>query len=207
MKARSLRVAWGPFALCIGLVACSSSPPRDTSATQLAETPPRVGTAPSVAAFERAQQERAFRLQQEGRLADAASAWEVLVLLRPDVSEFRERLDETESRIETDSADHWRKAERARRRGDLEGAQTQYLLVLQLRPDHAGAADALRSIEKERNRRTYLGRLSRVTLGKRGAGGTETAPVIKPAASAPASTAGGSGSTDLKPAKRRTMPR
>ena len=199
---------WSAGMVCAALVGCGSTPPREPAASTGVEASSRAA-APSVAAFERAQLERAVRLQQEGRLADAASAWEVLVLLRPEVPEFRERLEQTRSRIDAETTEHWRKGEQARRKGDLDGAQTQYLLVLQLQPDHASAADALRSIEKERNRRTYLGRLSRMTLGKRGAGGTETAPVAKPAASAPApaATAGGGGAAEvLKPAKRSSPP-
>jgi hypothetical protein len=207
MNMQPLRRRWWPLVVSASLAACSSAPPRDPAVVSVPEVAPRVGAAPSVVAFERAQQERAVRLQQDGRLAEAAATWEVLALLRPEVDEYRERLEQTQSRIDTDTAEYWRKGEQARRKGDLDRAQAQYLLVLQLRPDHAGAADALRSIEKERNRRSYLGRLSRVTLGKRGGGGTETAPVVKPAASAPATTAGGPGATDaLIPAKRAKPP-
>jgi tetratricopeptide (TPR) repeat protein len=212
MSTPPMHRAWWSLAVSAGLVACSSAPPRDTT-PDVPEVAPRVGSAPSVAAFERAQQERAIRLQQDGHLAEAVATWEVLALLRPEVGEYRERLEQTQARIDADMAEHWRKAEQARAKGQLDRAQSQYLLVLQLRPDHAGAADALRAIEKERNRRSYLGRLSRVTLGKRGGSGTETAPVMKPAASAPvksaagAGGAGGPGATDaLKPAKRTQPP-
>lgn len=213
MNMHALRRGWWPLVISASLAACSSAPPRDPAAASVPEVAPRVGASLSVAAFERAQQERAIRLQKDGQLAEAAATWEVLALLRPEVDEYRERLEQTQSRIDTDTAEHWRKAEQARRKGDLDRAQAQYLLVLQLRPDHAGAADALRSIEKERNRRSYLGRLSRITLGKRGGGGTETAPVMKPAASAPVQAAGGAGGTGgpgatdaLKPAKRTKPP-
>lgn len=205
MKPRtSYRSGWGALIVSAGLVACSSTPSRDPDSGPLPDVP-RSAAPPSVAAFERAQQERALKLAQEGRLAEAESAWEVLALLRPSAVEYRDRLEQTRSRIDSETADHWRKAEQARRRGELDNAQSQYLQVLQLQPDHVAAADALRAIEKERNRRSYLGRLSRVTLGKRGAGGTEVAPVAKPAASAPTATAGGSGPSEvLKPVKRAT---
>lgn len=202
--AMSIRRYWVPALVSAGLAACGSSPSRDPDLRPLPDVP-RNTASPSVAAFERAQQERALKLVQEGRLAEAASAWEVLTLLRPDAAEYRERLEQTETRIDSETADLWRKAEQARRRGELDNAQSRYLLVLQLQPDHVAAADALRAIEKERNRRSYLGRLSRLTLGKRGAGGTEVAPVAKPATSAPATTAGGAGPAEvLKPVKRAT---
>lgn len=202
--AMSHRRCWVSLLVSASLVACGSTPSRDPAQAPLPDVPR--STAPlSVAAFERTQQERAVKLVQEGRLAEAAGVWEVLALLRPDAAEYRDRLEQTRTRIDSEAAEHWRKAELARRRGELDNAQSQYLQVLQLQPEHVAAADALRAIEKERNRRSYLGRLSRVTLGKRGAGGTEVAPVAKPAASAPATTAGGSSTTEvLKPVKRAT---
>jgi hypothetical protein len=43
----------------------------------------------------------------------------------------------------------------------------QFLSVLALQPDHAQAADALRAIERERNRLQLLGKFSRLTLERR----------------------------------------
>jgi hypothetical protein len=210
MKQRSFDCRLGGVALCLWLAACGSTPPREPGATSL---PAMSSTDTPLAAFERAQQERALQFTQQGRHAEAADAWEVLVLLRPGVVAYQDRLDQAQARAEADAGDHLRRAEQARRRGDLDGAQTQYLHVLQLQPGHAQAADALRTIERERNRRSYLGRFSRVTLGKRGGGGTEAAPVAKGAASAAGRTNGaetdkGSGRAAevLKPLKRPSPP-
>ena len=176
------------------------------------QVPAETGSDSSLAAFERIQQERALQFTQQGRYAEAADVWEVLMLLRPEVPAYRDKLEQAQAKAESDAGDHLRRAEQARRRGDLDVAQTQYLLVLQQQPDHAQAADALRGIERERNRRSYLGRLSRVTLGKRGGGGTEAAPVAKTAASAAqngteASKGNGRAAAEvLKPVKRPSPP-
>jgi len=210
MKPPKLDHRWGWMALCLGLAACSSTPPPEAPGAM--PVPVETGSDTSLAAFERTQQERALQFTQQGRYAEAADVWEVLVLLRPDVAAYRDRLEQAKAKAESDAGDHLRRADQARRRGDLDAAQTQYLMVLQLQPDHAQAADALRGIERERNRRSYLGRLSRVTLGRRGAGGTEAAPVAKSAASAAARSSaeadkgGGHAAEALKPAKRSTPP-
>jgi tetratricopeptide (TPR) repeat protein len=200
------RLGW--LALCLWLAACSTPPHEPADAMSMpVETVPNS----SVAAFERAQLERALQFTQQGRYAEAAEAWEVLLLLRPDVAAYRDRLEQARAKAESDAGDHLRRAEQARRRGDLDVAQTQYLMVLQLQPDHTQAADALRAIERERNRRSYLGRLSRVTLGKRGGGGTEPAPIAKAPASAPQSSAeaskgSGRAAEVLKPVKKPSPP-
>ena len=201
------RLGWA--ALCLWLAACSSTPPNEAPGAM--PVPVETGSDTSLAAFERTQQERALQFTQQGRYAEAADVWEVLVLLRPDVAAYRDRLEQAQAKAESDAGDHLRRADQARRRGDLDSAQTQYLMVLQLQPDHAQAADALRGIERERNRRSYLGRLSRVTLGKRGGGGTEAAPAAKAAASAPhnsaeASKGNGRAAELLKPVKRPSPP-
>lgn len=201
------RLGW--MALCLWLAACGSAPPREPAGAM--PLPVETGADSSLAAFERTQQERALQFTQQGRYAEAADAWEVLVLLRPEATAYREKLEQAQAKAESDAGDHLRRADQARRRGDLDSAQTQYLLVLQQQPDQVQAADALRAIERERNRRSYLGRLSRVTLGKRGGGGTEAAPVAKSAASAPqngAEASKGNGRTAevLKPVKRPSPP-
>lgn len=206
------RLGW--MALSLWLAACSSTPPREPADATTLPAESRVDS--PLVAFERAQLERALQLVQQGRHAEAANAWEVLALLRPEVVAYQDRLEQARTRAEADAGEHLRRAELARRRGDLDGAQTQYLLALQLQPEQAQAADGLRAIERERNRRYYLGRLSRVTLGKRGGAGTEMAPAPKPAASAAQGSAdagkgnNGSGAgraTEvLKPLKRATPP-
>ena len=158
--------AWGGSVVMACLLAACGSAPVEKPPAEEAPLPP-VTTASPLPAFEKAQQERALGLARQGRLADAAVAWEVLSVLRPDVAEYRDRLAETRQQIDEGVADHLQKAEQARRRGELDAAQAQYLQVLSLQPEHAAAADALRAIERERNKRSYLGKRSRITLSKR----------------------------------------
>ena len=149
-------------------VATPASPPADDGA------PP---SAPPVSAFEARQRDRAQQLSRQGRLADAAVAWEVLTVLRPDTGEYRERLSDMRRQIDAALNDRLQRATQAQRRGDAEAAVQQYLAVLALQPDHAQAADALRAIERERNRRNFLGKYSRLTVTRRAVADAEMAPV------------------------------
>ena len=121
----------------------------------------------SHSAFERQQRERAIESARQRRLADAAFAWEVLTVLRPEVPEYRERLAESQRFVDDAVADRLPRAAQAARRGDSEAATQQYLAVLALQPQNPQAADALRALERERNARQYLGRPSRITLTRR----------------------------------------
>ncbi|HET8746185.1 MAG TPA: polysaccharide deacetylase family protein, partial [Ramlibacter sp.] len=120
-----------------------------------------------VLAFEHALRERALLQMQQGRLAEAAQAWEVLVALRPHSADYRARLARTREQIAELVPERLRLAQAALRRGDSEGASMQFLAVLALQPEHAQAADALRAIERERVRRQHLGKFSRYTLERR----------------------------------------
>ncbi|AKJ29358.1 tetratricopeptide repeat protein [Caldimonas brevitalea] len=113
------------------------------------------------AGYELRQRRRALSLARQERWAEAAIAWELLVLLRPDVPAYRQRLDEVRRQVEAAAAEHGRRGAAARKRGDLERAAAHYLSVLALQPDDERAADALRAIERERNRRAYLTRSPR----------------------------------------------
>lgn len=130
-------------------------------------------------AFELAQLQRAQEQEQQGQLADAAWTWEVLTVLRPDNAAYRDGHAAVKRRIEAGVDERWAKAQLAQKKNDLETAQREYLMVLALQPDHAQAADALRAMEKERNRRQYLGTPSRITLRR-------AAAESKAAAAAPA---------------------
>lgn len=129
--------------------------------------PPVVAPVPEgVAQFEQRQLASAIAATRQGRLADAALAWEVLSALRPERDDYRSRGQDVQRQIDALVAERLPRAAAAQRRGDLDGATQQYLAVLALKPDHAAAADALRAIERERNRRLYLGKLSRNTLAR-----------------------------------------
>ena len=171
-----------PALLLIALVlaACESipsvPPPAAAPAPELAMPKPTDQPAQGPAlAFEHRQRERALAFARQQRLADAALTWEVLLVLRPDSNEYRERLAETRRQIDALSAERLARALPAAQRGDLDGASQQYLAILALQPNSEQAADALRALERERNRRNYLGKSSRITLTRRALADAEMA--------------------------------
>lgn len=152
--------------LCAGLlVGCAT---QSSDPTNLAANASAGASATSAAGFEQQYRERASSAQRQGRLADAAIAWEVLTVLRPDSRDYRDALADTRRQISAAAAERLARAAQAQRRGDLDAAIQGYLSVLALQPDSNPAADALRSIERERVRRQQLGRPSRLTLTRRG---------------------------------------
>ncbi|HET7863582.1 MAG TPA: hypothetical protein VFL86_04175, partial [Burkholderiaceae bacterium] len=128
-------------------------------------------------------------LARQGKLADAAVAWEILSVLRPDVAEYREQCTKIQSQIDAAVAERLQRAGQAQRRGELDAAAQGYLAVLALQPDHAQAADALRTIERERNKRNVLGRAARLAAGAR-------APAPSRPAGGDAAAAGPASATD-----------
>lgn len=112
-----------------------------------------LGDTPPESAYELKLRQRALTQGRQGRLADAAVTWEVLTVLRPASTAYREHLRETRRLIDSALADAMSRAQQAHRRGELDTAAAQYLAALSLKPDHAAAADALRAIERERIRR------------------------------------------------------
>ncbi len=151
--------------MCVAALAgCAATPPIPGAAVASSTR----ATTTSSSAFEQQYRERASSAQRQGHLADAAIAWEVLTVLRPESREYRDTLDSTRRQIDAAVAERLPRAAQAQRRGDLDAATQGYLAVLALQPDSAPAADALRSIERERVKRQQLGRLSRLTLMRRG---------------------------------------
>jgi peptidoglycan/xylan/chitin deacetylase (PgdA/CDA1 family) len=149
---------------CAKLAAASPA-----SACGIDPLPPLVlddGATPAIA-FEAALRDRAFLQLRQGRLAEAAASWEILSALRPQSADYRERLARTRRLIDEAVPERLRTAQAALRRGDGEGAMMNFLAVLALQPDHAQAAEALRAMERERNRLHHLGKFSRFTLERR----------------------------------------
>jgi|GEM_PF-1050774 len=177
--------AWrrGSLSLLMGvtviLTGCST--PGGTG-ERAADAPPSVPRGP-VGDFELAQFQRAKELEQKGQLAEAAWAWEVLTVLRPQDGGYRDRLASVQAQIDAGVAERLQKAQQAQAKGDLDGATQHYLTALSLQPDNAKAADALRAIEKDRNKRSYLGTPSRITL-RRGAEPKPLTPAQAKAAAA-----------------------
>lgn len=149
------------------LTGCASAPAA-TDEPQRAPTPltvrPSSPTTSAYPAFEQQQRERAVALAQQGRLAEAALAWEVLTVLVPGNMEYVRRLDDARRQIDAEVAERLQQAAQAQQRGAADAAVQHYLSVLALQNDHAQATEALRAIERERNKRNYLGKPSRLTL-------------------------------------------
>lgn len=138
--------------------ACSTRPV--TEAASAAPTPPAGSATPvnPIGSFERRLNQQAERSEQDGDLARALLDRQALLLLRPDDPAHATRLAQLQQRIDTQAAEFWRQAEAARQRGDQDRASELLLRTLLLQPRHAQAAQAMRQIEIERNRRGPLAR-------------------------------------------------
>jgi len=159
---RAASVACECVAACVMLWGCAyvpSAPPGEPAGA--------ARLSPTAEQFERRQRERARAAERQGRLAEAAQAWEVLAVLRPDAAEYRERLASTRRQIDAAVDLHLQRAALAMKGGDFDAAGAQCLTALALEPGNAQAAEALRAIERERNRRNYLGKPSRLTMTRR----------------------------------------
>jgi predicted Zn-dependent protease len=191
MTRRPTRAAALCAALAIAGCGTTPEPPRAVAADRLAA--PARGPAAAAVAFEVKTRERAQADARSGRLADAATGWEILTLLEPSNTEYRERLNETRRQIEAAVFERLQRAQQCFRRGDLDAAAVQFLQVLALQPDNPIASDALRAVERERNKRSYLGKPSRVAIARRDAAEAPKTPRAVSAAQA-------SGRNDLEDA-------
>jgi len=156
------RALCGSLALCALLTACGNVPTTPGAAA---------GKDATHSAFEQQELDRAKLMSRQNRLAEAAQSWEVLTVLRPDVASYAERLASTRAQMARTAADLAVSARQSAKRGALDEAAQQYLALLALQPGDTAAADALRAIERERNKRDFLGRYSRLTLAGRMSGG------------------------------------
>lgn len=152
--------------LAMSMAACSTEPTTSTVPTD-DNVPTTARASGTPAGFEQRLRERALRQGRQGRLAEAATSWEILTVLRPESLDYRERLSETQRLIDTAVPERLQRGAQSLKRGELDAAAAQYLAALALQPDNAHAANALRSIERERNKRSFLGKPSRLTLSRR----------------------------------------
>ena len=142
------------------LAGCASRAPTPPAAEP--ERPsPTVAAPAALSGFERQQAERGEAAEAAGRWGEAALAWEVLSLLRPDDAAVRERLARAQAQRAQAVDERRSRAQAAQRRGDGNAAEQAWLELLALKPDDAAAAGALRQIERERNRRSQVGRFAR----------------------------------------------
>jgi len=152
-----------------GLLGCASvPPPLPLPAAEPPSAAVRLPADPGLDRFEKVQKARAEAAAADGHWAEAALAYEGLALVHPDDPAYAAALEKVRQRIATASAEQWALAEAARRRTDWEAAARAYLQVLAIDPGHLAAADALRAVERERNRRSIVGRFSRQVLARRG---------------------------------------
>lgn len=169
-------------AVAVGLAACAAPPPAPLAAPDAAARPTAAADDVALRRFQRIQLDRAEAAEGQGRLADAHVAYEVLALLQPDGAHAA-KAAQLGQRIDAEVALRMARAEAAQRRGDHEQAAQLYLEVLTLAPAHAGAAGALRQLERERNRRQFVGKFSRQTLTRRAAADAEMNGSDEPSAS------------------------
>jgi tetratricopeptide (TPR) repeat protein len=96
-------------------------------------------------------------LVQEGRYGEAAQHWEVLHMLHPEQPVYAEKLAEARSRGAQAATQRVQEGQQARRQGQTERAVALYLRALSADPGNAEAAQGLREIQKESDRRAYAG--------------------------------------------------
>lgn len=151
MSARTLGLA----AACAALSGCVTPPsggPADTPAPAAAPSPRPAAT------LEARHLERAQAYASARNWADALVQWELLALLKPDAQEYRNSIAQTRKRIHDATAGLSGAAAQARQQGNLDQAALLYLRVLNVDRDNVAAAQALRDIDAERTRRSYLNR-------------------------------------------------
>lgn len=180
----------GAAVICLALQGCSTTPtPRPSEPPQDEAAAPVVLLPVASTAYEAAQRARATDLERDGRLAEAALVWEVLSVIRPHDDDYRQRLAESKRRISTSAAERTQRGDQAAAAGQLDAAVSYYLSALALQPDHAKAADAVRGIERERNRRNHLGKLSRHTMTRKAMADSDMVPAPQISAEPVAATA------------------
>ena len=153
------------WAVCAGLAGCVTPPGEAPARAVPATAAPRAAPVTrAIEAIEARHHERARAHMQVRNWADALVEWELLTLLKPEVTDYRDALADTRKRIREAADGLSRAAEQARRQGNLDQATLLYLRVLNVERDNATAARALRDIDAERTHRSYLNRPPRVVM-------------------------------------------
>ena len=176
-------------ALLIALLAgCASKGPGPASepepAAAVNEVPPAQEPGTALPAFQQQHQAAAQAAEQRGQWTQALWHLDVLLALAPADAELQRRHTEARQAAQRAATEAQQRARQARARGDTEIATRSFLEVLSLAPGDTEAADALRTLERERVKRQHLGQLSRNTLNRRmGAEPTMPANTLPPATS------------------------
>ncbi|MEO8278791.1 MAG: hypothetical protein ABI564_03795 [Ideonella sp.] len=205
------RLPFGVATICVLLQACAGvpAPPLTAPEPGFVEAAPIVVLPPEPTAYEIGQRARALDLERQGKLAEAVLIWEVLTTIRPRHDDYREHWLEAKRRAAAAAADRVQRGDQAAARGQFDTAASNYLAALALQPDQPKAAEALRTIEKERVRRTSLGKLSRLTLTRRSMADAEMSPPgvpSSPGASRSAASAAMAGARDGEKTAKATPP-
>jgi len=143
---------WALLAITL-LSGCGTPSPSATRSPRAATGAPAPASSDEIRAFERQQRDKALALEEQGAWADAAAAWEVLVLLKP--GEYDGRLADLQKRIDMLVQDYLARA-RQELKGNLPLSEQLYLSAVALQPQNKEAVDALRSIERARIRQESL---------------------------------------------------
>lgn len=153
-------------AIGLGLLAagCAVKPagaPQPRPAEPVLPAPPAPAAAPALTVFEAQQRTLAQAATREGRLQDAAFAWDAVLALHPQDEEALAGRQAVLAQAQAQAAERLTQARAARNRGQLDTASRLYLEVLVLLPTHVEAANALRTIERDRARRQAVGNFAR----------------------------------------------
>lgn len=155
------RLARSAGMLAALLAGCAGPPPmgrpvESPSAAAAPAAPSGAMPAPhSLVEFERRHREQAEAASRQERWLDAAGAWDVVLALRPQDTEAARRRAQAESSAAAAAAEKLRRARQARQRGETDTALRLFLETLALAPDNAAAAEGLRAIEFDRQRRAH----------------------------------------------------
>jgi hypothetical protein len=149
---------------------CATPPAGDATlggASSAADDADRISSGPKSAGTDLLEERHRVRAQayaRESNWADTLIHWELLALLRPNAQEYKEAIADTRARIKTLAAAYLRGAELARKQDNLDQATLLYLRALYVERDNATAAQALREIDAERNKRAYANRPPRMRM-------------------------------------------
>jgi tetratricopeptide (TPR) repeat protein len=146
------------------LSACANAPEKVAPPKNASESEVQTVKTDLMLEFEDKWHERALTAERAGRWADALVAWDVLGLLRP--GKFDPELAQIRSRTESMLSTQVQRADQELKRGNLERAEQMYLAALAISPRNETVTQALRSIDRARNRRDFLGPRARGKLMK-----------------------------------------
>lgn len=164
MRRRSPTASGGlALGLSLLLAGCAVSPP-PAAPTPFAAPASQAAPRPEVLAFEMDQRGTARTAAHEGRWPDAAWAWDIVLALLPQDVEALSGRQMALAHVQAEVAERLPLAKAARSRGQADLAGRLYLEILALAPGHVEAANALRTIERERSRHQAVGGFARAPV-------------------------------------------